>query len=324
MGMRPILLGVLAAFFFAFTFLFNRMMDLEGGSWIWSASLRYFFMVPPMMVIVAFRKGLKTLWQEMKKQPYEWLLWSTVGFGLFYAPLCFAAAYGPGWLIAATWQITIISGSLLAPFFYETIQTARGPLKLRGHIPTRGLAMSSFILLGVAFIQFEHAARISAADAVLCIFPVMMASFAYPLGNRKMMAAVSHRLDAYQRVLGMTIASLPFWIVLSLYGAAVIGPPSLGQIIQTGWVAIFSGVIATVMFFAATDMVKGNMQKLCAVEATQSSEVLFAIIGEMIVLSAPLPSPLSWLGISFVVIGMLLHSFLSRPKKEQNNETIHV
>ncbi|EHL73746.1 hypothetical protein HMPREF1015_00322 [Bacillus smithii 7_3_47FAA] len=26
--MRPILLGVLAAFFFAFTFLFNRMMDL--------------------------------------------------------------------------------------------------------------------------------------------------------------------------------------------------------------------------------------------------------------------------------------------------------
>lgn len=56
--------------------------------------------------------------------------------------------------------------------FYETVQTARGPLKLRGHIPTRGLAMSSFILLGVAFIQFEHAARISAAYAVLCIFPL--------------------------------------------------------------------------------------------------------------------------------------------------------
>jgi drug/metabolite transporter (DMT)-like permease len=322
--MRPILLGVLAAFFFAFTFLLNRMMDLEGGSWIWSASLRYFFMVPPLIVIVAFRRGLGTLWQEMKKKPLEWLLWSTVGFGLFYGPLCFAASYGPGWLMAATWQITIISGSLLAPFFYETIQTARGPVQIRGHIPARGLAMSSLILLGVALTQFEHAARIPFTDVLLCVIPITIASFAYPLGNRKMMAIVSDRLDAYQRVLGMTFASLPFWFMLSLYGAAVDGPPSFGQIVQTGWVALFSGVIATVMFFAATDMVKGDIQKLCAIEATQSSEVLFALLGEMIVLSAPLPSPISWVGICLVVAGMILHSYLSRPKKEPEKKMLSI
>ncbi|ABS22278.1 hypothetical protein Bcer98_2005 [Bacillus cytotoxicus NVH 391-98] len=33
-------------FFFAFTFILNPAMDLQGGSWIWSASLRYYFMVP--------------------------------------------------------------------------------------------------------------------------------------------------------------------------------------------------------------------------------------------------------------------------------------
>jgi hypothetical protein len=95
-----------------------------------------FFMVPPMMVIVAFRKGLKTLWKEMKKQPYEWLLWSTVGFGLFYAPLCFAAAYGPGWLIAATWQITIISGvHFLHRFFTKPSKPHEAPSSCEDTFP---------------------------------------------------------------------------------------------------------------------------------------------------------------------------------------------
>ena len=62
----------------------------------------------------------------MKNRPGVWVLWSTVGFGLFYGPICFSAAYAPGWLIAATWQVTIISGSLLAPLFYEMVMTEKG------------------------------------------------------------------------------------------------------------------------------------------------------------------------------------------------------
>ena len=87
--MRPIIRGVLAAFFFAFTFIINRSMELEGGNWIWSASLRYFFMVPFLLLLVIGRKNLKPLMKEMKKNPKAWLLWSTVGFGLFYGPLMF-------------------------------------------------------------------------------------------------------------------------------------------------------------------------------------------------------------------------------------------
>ena len=314
--MRPILLGIVAAFFFAFTFVLNRSMDLDGGSWIWSASLRYIFMVPFLIVIVLIRKNFKALWVEMKRHPIAWLLWSFVGFGLFYAPLSFAAAYGPGWLIAGTWQLTIISGSLLAPLFFLTIHTEKGPTRVRGKIPFIGLGMSGIILIGVMLMQVDQATTLSIKAVVLTVVPIMIASFAYPLGNRKMMDLTGGRLDAYQRVLGMTLASMPFWLLLSAYGVATVGLPSVSQTSQAFIVAISSGVIATVLFFQATDIVKGDMAKLAAVEATQSAEVLFAVFGEIVWLSAPLPSVISSAGIILVIVGMILHSYVSHtPRK---------
>ncbi|MCM2532082.1 multidrug resistance efflux transporter family protein [Neobacillus pocheonensis] len=312
--MRSIILGIFAAFFFAFTFILNRMMDLAGGSWIWSASLRYFFMMPFLLIIVMGRRNLKPLLSEMKKQPVAWFLWSSIGFGLFYAPLCFSAAYAPGWLIAATWQTTIISGSLLAPFFYESFQTKRGPIQVKRKIPFKGLAMSLIILLGIILMQLEQANHLSILKLFLGVIPVVVASFAYPLGNRKMMEVCGGRLDVFQRVLGMTLASLPFWIVLAIYGLISVGPPSSEQSIQSGLVAISSGVIATILFFQATDLVRGNMQKLAAVEATQSMEVLFALIGELTLLNSPIPSALSWSGMVLVMGGMILHSYVSNKK----------
>ena len=76
--MKAIAVGILASFFFAFTFVLNRAMDLEGGSWIWSASLRYYFMVPMLLLIVMYRGNLKQLFQYMKNNPKEWLVWSIV------------------------------------------------------------------------------------------------------------------------------------------------------------------------------------------------------------------------------------------------------
>jgi drug/metabolite transporter (DMT)-like permease len=313
-GLRPIFLGICAAFFFAFTFILNRAMELSGGSWIWSASLRYIFMVPFLLLIVMARKNLRPLLQVMRERPTVWLLWSTVGFGLFYAPLCFAAAYAPGWLIAGTWQITIVSGSLLVPFFSQTIETDNGPLKMRGKIPVKGLAISVVILLGIILMQVEQAEHLSIKGLWLGVIPVMITSFAYPLGNRKMMEICKGRLDTYQRVLGMTLASLPLWFLLSLYGLLTSGMPTGEQTFQSLLVALSSGVIATVLFFMATDMVRGNMQKLAAVEATQSMEVLFALAGEWLFLNAAFPSSLSWWGIFMVMFGMVLHSYVSHVK----------
>lgn len=320
--MRPFITGIFAAFFFAFTFILNRSMELAGGSWIWSASLRYFFMVPFLFIIVIVRNNLKPLLQEMKQQPGAWLVWSSIGFGLFYAPICFSAAYAPGWLIAATWQITIISGSLLAPFFNETVMTDNGPSRIKGKIPFRGLGMSLIILLGIILMQVEQANHLSVIALSLGVLPVVVASFAYPLGNRKMMDVCGGRLDVFQRVLGMTLASMPFWIILSIYGLLNEGPPSLGQIGQSALVAISSGVIATILFFHATDLVRGDMQKLAAVEATQSMEVLFAVIGELLLLTSLMPSVLSWAGMALVMIGMVLHSYYSNKVAKQKIQEV--
>ncbi|WP_090631797.1 DMT family transporter [Neobacillus massiliamazoniensis] len=316
--MQPILIGITAAFFFAFTFVLNASMELSGGSWIWSASLRYIFMAPFLLCIVLIRKNLRLLLNEMRKQPGTWVLWGSVGFGLFYAPLCFASAYSPGWLIAGTWQLTIISGTLLAPLFFETKYTENGPLQMRGKIPLKSLIMSLIILLGIVLMQMEQAKHLALENLLLGVIPVLLASFAYPLGNRKMMDVCEGRLDAYQRVLGMTLASLPFWFLLSLYGFYTVGLPSKGQSLQSLLVALCSGVIATVLFFKATDMVRGNMQKLASVEATQSMEVLFTLAGELLFLSIPIPSPLSWCGIFIVILGMILHSYVSNRKEESH------
>lgn len=303
--MKEIALGILAALFFAVTFVLNHSMELEGGSWLWSSSLRYFFMLPFLLVIVLSRKGWKPLTSEMKSQPSKWLLWSFVGFGLFYAPLTYAASFGPGWLVSGTWQFTIVAGVLLAPLFITIIDG----VSVRQRIPILSLVISFVILIGIFLIQIPQAQTLSFKTFLLGILPVVIAAFAYPLGNRKMMEVCGGRLDTYQRVLGMTIASLPIWILLAIYALMTVGLPSGNQVFQSLIVGISSGVIATTLFFIATDRSREDQGKLAAVEATQSTEVLFAIMGEMLLLGIPLPAPIALIGIMVIIVGMLLHSY---------------
>ncbi|ASN06668.1 DMT family transporter [Virgibacillus necropolis] len=300
--MKATLIGILSALFFSVTFVLNRAMELDGGSWVWSATLRFFFMLPLLLIIVGYKRNVRPVFRHIKNQPLPWIIWSSVGFGLFYAPLTFATIYGPGWLIAATFQITIIAGSLLVPFLNK---------KKNQRIPMQSLLISLVILAGVFLMQLEHASSVPIINVVLCVIPIIISAFAFPLGNRKMMQVVNGELNTFQRILGMTIASMPFWIFLSIYGMATQGAPSSSQVLQTFIVAVSSGVIATVLFFYATELVNHDNHKLAAIEATQSGEVVFALFGELLLLSAPLPSGISFIGMGLVVVGMILHSVLS-------------
>ena len=91
------------------------------------------------------------------------------------------------------------------------------------------------------------------------------------------------------------------------YGQSVLRP--LIQLSQSFIVAVSSGVIATTLFFMATDLARNDQGKLAAVEATQSTELIFAMIGEMILIGIALPGPISLVGIVVIIIGMGLHSF---------------
>lgn len=303
--MKEIAIGIVASLFFAVTFILNHAMEMQGGSWLWSASLRYFFMLPFLLIIVFYRRGFSQLSNEIKAQPTAWLLWSFVGFVLFYAPLTYAAAFGPGWLVSGTWQFTIVAGVLLAPLFMTVISGK----KVRQKIPFVSLLISCVILVGILLIQIPQAQSVSFKSLMLGILPVIVAAFAYPLGNRKMMDVCGGRIDTFQRVLGMTIASMPAWIIMAIYALFTVGLPSTGQLFQSLLVGISSGVIATILFFIATDRVKDHQGKLAAVEATQSTEILFVIIGEVILLGIPFPNSIALAGLGVIIVGMLLHSY---------------
>lgn len=289
--------GILGALFF--TFIFNRNMNLSGGSWMWSASLRYLFSLP-MLAVLVWRKGeLTGVLSAIKKAPLTWLIWSTVGFGLFYGPLSLASIYGESWFVAATWQITILAGLLLTPLFGQ-------------RVPGKQLLMTLVILLGIILIQIPYFGSGLGSGVVRASLLILLAAFAYPLGNRKMMVHCKQdQLSTTQRVFGMTLMSMPFWLLLSVFAGVGAGLPSGGQILQSLIVAVFSGVVATLLFFEATNLVKHNHKQLAVVEATQAGEVLFTLLGGCLFLGDRLPSLLGYLRIAIVTIGIIGNSLLT-------------
>lgn len=202
-------------------------------------------------------------------------------------------------MVASIWQVPIIAGVLIAPLISKNAQK----------ISVRTLLFSGIILAGVFVMQIGHAKEISSKELFLGTVPVLVAAVAYPLGNRKMMQITAGKLTAMQRLFGMTLCSLPFWFILTaFYGFEGITPTE-SQLSQTLIVAVSSGVIATTLFFMATDQVRGDEKTLGVVEATQSTELIFALIGEMIILNTGLPDAFAIAGMVLVIIGMVLHSF---------------
>ncbi|MDU1004619.1 multidrug resistance efflux transporter family protein [Clostridium butyricum] len=307
---KAFMLGICASFFFAFTFILNQQMHLSGGSWYWSSSLRYIFMLPMLLIIMISKRQLKEVIIDIRKKPLPWLLWSTIGFGFFYAPLSFASSYGASWLVAGTWQLTIVAGGLMSPLFFKIIKTEKGIVKIRNKIPKKSLLISLLILVGIALMYIEEATDISLLNTMLVIIPVIIAAFSYPLGNRKMMEICDSNINTIQRVFGMTLCSIPFWIIISLLGISNSGLPGKSQLIQSFIVAVFSGIIATILFFKATDIVKDNSHNIAIIESTQAGEVVFTLLGGILIFHDTVPTTLSLLGLIIVVLGMILNSFV--------------
>lgn len=292
---KALIYGLLASMFFALTFILNRSMNLSGGYWLWGAALRYLFMLPILWLMLKKQKGDQAILGEIRAHPVPWLVWSTVGFGLFYAPMCMASCYGESWFVAATWQITIVAGVLLTPLF-------------GGKIPVKNLLFSAVILLGIFLLQLSHLENMEVGGSLAALGLILIAGVSYPLGNRKMMQLCPPAISTVQRVFGMTLCSMPFWLLCSGYAALTHGLPSSGQVLQSLSVAVFSGVVATLLFFEATNLVKHNPRQLAIIEATQAGEVLFTLLGGVLFLHDPIPTASGMLGICVVVIGMILNS----------------
>jgi hypothetical protein len=143
---------------------------------------------------------------------------------------------------------------------------------------------------------------------------VVFAAFAYPLGNRKILLHLERsgtKLGAVQRVFGMTLASWPLWIVLAAVTWLTIGLPSLREALLAGGVALSSGVIATVLFFHATERVGRQPTALAAVEAMQAAELLFATMIGAAFLQESFPGALAATGAIAIIVGIVLFAWIS-------------
>ncbi len=297
-----IALGLCSGLFFSSTFVLNRLMSLEGGHWVWSASLRYVFMILLLLIVIRFFQGKKTLQELFKLFIQHWLFWivaGSIGFGCFYALLCFSADYAPAWVIAATWQLTIIASLFVLMLFGRVF-------------PKRIWVFSTIIVIGVGLINTSPITVFHLDEFIKGAFPVLIAAFCYPFGNQLVWESKhghkhfpkidSPLLDnAFNKVLLLSLGSVPFWLVLIVF----IHPPmpSSGQILSTSLVALLSGLVATTLFLLARHKAHKSSE-LAAVDATQASEVIFALLGEMLFLATPLPNAQAWFGMSLVFVGL--------------------
>ncbi|QWT21015.1 multidrug resistance efflux transporter family protein [Bacillus sp. NP157] len=304
-ALKAVAIALLSALFFTFTYVLNRAVVSGGGHWQWAVVLRYLFTLPLLAIVLPFQGGLGRLPAELRAHPRAWLGWSSVGFVLFGVPLTWAASSGPSWLVAGSFQMTVLAGPLMAPFIYRDERA-------RWHVGALGIG--ALIVLGVMLLQFGHARGSLDAAAWLAVGAVVFAAFAYPLGNRKILLHLERtgtKLGPVQRVFGMTLASWPLWLVLAAGSWATIGPPSWREVVLAAGVALSSGVIATVLFFHATEMVGRQPTALAAVEAMQAAELLFATIIGVTFLGESWPDALSGLGAIAIVVGIALFAWVS-------------
>lgn len=304
---RLIYLGILSALFFSSTFVLNRAMGLAGGHWVWTASLRYGYMLLFICIWLLLTGRTVLVRESISEYKRNLPFWSAaggIGFGVFYALLSFSSSHAPGWVVATAWQSTILASPLVLVLFGR-------------RVPARGVLFSALVFVGIVQVVVSQAQALPLRQLMLGTLPVMGAAVAFPLGNQLVWEArYSYRGwlpkiespvmdDSIGRVLLLVLGSVPFWLGLILVTQPPL--PTTGQLINTATVAILSGVVATSLFLHARHYAT-NAYQLSAVDATQGAEVLFSLLGEVVFLRGQLPGVAGIAGILLTVAGLVLYA----------------
>lgn len=380
---KLILLSLLAAAFFSSTFILNEFMSAAGGHWFWSASFRYVFMWLILTAIITLKHGfrqIKGLTAIFFQHWRFWCLTGSIGFGVFYTGICYAADHVAGWVVAATFMSIVVTSLLVLLAFGQRFD--------KKFIVYALLVFAGVILVNVS--EGLHAASsqiVATPIATVLLFgalPALIAAFSYPIGNQLVWQAsynakrrhseklnaqtkdsVSLQTDdysaqplmnetlalsatdsgnttddkpsliaintddsqsslssilqtlidripsietdllqnAFNKVWLMTLGSLPFWVILGIIVHPV--APSSAQLFNTLLVALLSGVAATSIFLYARERAQTSSE-LAGVDSAQAGEVIFALIGGIVLLNSALPSMMGLLGIGLIMVGIIL------------------
>lgn len=179
---KLILLGLLAGAFFSSTFILNELMSSAGGHWFWSASLRYVFMLLIITAVVTMQHGFGRIKALMRIFLQHWGFWcitGSIGFGLFYTGICYAADHVAGWVVAATFMFTVVASLLVLSAFGQRFDK-------------KFIVYAVIVFIGVALVNVSeglHAAAITdtvpMSEMLLYgALPALIAAFSYPIGNQ--------------------------------------------------------------------------------------------------------------------------------------------
>ncbi|MGL4649994.1 MAG: multidrug resistance efflux transporter family protein, partial [Caldilineaceae bacterium] len=243
-----------------------------------------------------------------------WTLAGGLGFGVFYTGITVAASWAPGWVVATTWQVTILMTPLVLLAFGR-------------RVPVRGVLFALLIFVGILLVNAEQFASGGATreSLLLGVLPVLVAAVAYPAGMQLVWEARIRSGESAQpptharwipqvdvlvldqpfaRVLLLVLGSLPWWV--ALWAIVRPPPPSADQWFNTALVALLSGIVATVLFMQARHLAHSPYE-LAAVDSTQAAEVLFSLVGEVLLLGGMLPGRLGLIGIAATIGGLVLY-----------------
>lgn len=350
---RLILLGLLAGAFFSSTFILNELMSAAGGHWFWSASLRYVFMWLIITVIITMQYGfgrIKELTTIFRQHWGFWCVTGSIGFGLFYTGICYAADHVAGWVVAATFMFTVVTSLLVLLAFGQRFDK-------------KFIVYALLVFIGVVLVNVSEGLRAAAVTDVNAApmaemllygaLPALIAAFSYPIGNqlvwqvsynaKKANADKRHATEdksladdaiqpssailvqpqstlqtliaripaietsllqnAFNKVWLMTLGSLPFWLLLGI----IVRPelPDTSQLFNTLLVALLAGVAATTIFLYARGQAQTSSE-VAGVDSTQASEVIFALIGGILLLNNAIPSAMGLIGIALIMLGLVL------------------
>lgn len=245
-----------------------------------------------------------------------WGLTGSIGLGT-YGWLAFGADHAPAWVITSTFLFTVVASLFVLAFFGQ---------RFRPQV----VVYAVIIFFGIILANLgEGASRADIDLGRLILFgalPALIAVFSFPIGNQLLWQASQPKhpqstsirgkiLNCLPQIDGdllknplhkvwlLSVGSMPAWVMLGFFIDLSI--PSISQISMAFLVALFAGVLGTSIFLYARGHAK-SANDVAAVDATQAAEIIFALIGGVVLLSTPMPSMVSSVGIMIIIVGLVL------------------
>jgi drug/metabolite transporter (DMT)-like permease len=313
-------MGLVAATLFSSTFVLNTWMSEAGGHWYWTAALRYIYVFIILSFYLTIRGRLGASTRFIRAAPRFWILSGTIGFAAFYLLLSYASTRSPGWIVATTWQFTVVASIAVLRLF-------------GGKVRALSTIASAMVFVGVVLTNSSHFGTLTSSMFVAAL-PVIVAAFCYPLGNQLLLAATNPSRhiprvksrwipdlreagnDTFANVWLMTAGALP---ALLLAGLVVDPPlPTKTQLTTTFFIAIFTGVLGTAALQKGRSMAGiDSPAGVAAVDATQAMEVPLALVVECLWFGGVWPAPVGVGGILMIVAGLCIPTMIDARDHKQ-------